>query len=167
MKKLITDAKAIGSLISEIGKSGKKLDKDIQLASVSIIAHVEAHGNVTLANRLITNMPKGSRVNAIISHLTVNGKMKWDDKAKKIVYSKTKKTDLQNAIDKPWWTEKPEAPFKPEVFDIAKILQGKFNKANDDSQREGLTAEQKTVIAKSISDIKNAAKALGVELVTA
>jgi hypothetical protein len=164
MAKILKDAKAIGSLITEIGKTGKKLDKDIQQASVSIIAHVEECGNITLANRLVTNMPKGSRVNAVISHMTLNGKMKFDDKSGKIVYNKNKKTDLQNAQDKPWWTEKPEAPFTPANYDLATYFQKQLDKNNEDAKREGLTTDQKAKILSNVSKIVADAKVMGINL---
>ena len=164
MKTLILDSKEIGKFITQIGVSGKKLDNDIQLASLSIINHVESCGNITLANRLITNMPKGSRVNAVISHMVKNGKMKFDDKTKKITYNKNGKTDLQGAKDLPWYTEKPEAPFNPASFDMAKYLKGQLDKNTEDLAREGLVIAQETKIKANIAEINKTAKSLGITL---
>lgn len=140
--KLITETKLIDKAIASIANRGKKLDGDIQVAALSVINHIEKHGDVTLANRLFDALPKGARRLALAEWLLAFGKLaanadKLTAKAGvHFVYAKEKKTDLAGGEETPWYEMKKEADVAT-AFDVqaelARLL-AKIKKA----QRDGV-----------------------------
>jgi hypothetical protein len=119
MKNLILGTDAISKAINSINTRGRKLDNDIQLAGMSVINHVELHGDITLVNRLVDAMPNGSRVNALRSWISAFGKVIYNEETKSFDYNKLGKTDLDGGAEKVWFEFKPEAEFS---FDLAKAF---------------------------------------------
>lgn len=126
--KLIVGTANIDKAIASIANRGKKLDGDIQLAAVSILDHVEQHGDVTLADRLLAAMPKGARKLALVEFLLAFGKLRVLDKANKddavriaagatFAHDKTKQTNIEGASEKPWYEFKQEKA-AIEAFDV-------------------------------------------------
>ncbi len=148
--KIITSKAAIVTAIESIRTRGKKLDADIWLAAVSVTAHAEAHGDVTLANTLVDAMPKGSRVNALLSHLECFGKFTYNDKKKELAFDKSKTTDIEGAMGKSWVDFKPETPYKG--LDLAKAIVALIAKANErldsDEDSDVIQVDQLTALAK-------------------
>lgn len=144
--KLITGDKEIKAHIkNKIVRVGKKLDADIQLAAMSVAAHIEKHGNVTLADHLYDNMPKGSRRLALAEWFKMFAKVdivsteeKKSDKFKNrtFKYNKGKQTKLEAGQAKPWYECKKE-PDAAEAFDfeaqLARLL-GRAKKAQEDGK---------------------------------
>lgn len=133
-------AAQIDDAISNIASRGRKLDSDIQACGLSILLHIENHGDITKANKLWDAMPKGSRRNALIEWFISFGKLKVSDKDDKrkvpLVFDRKKETRLQDAMDKPWYECKPEqAPDL--VFDVEaqlRTLLKRVKKAQDDGK---------------------------------
>lgn len=133
---VLLNAAGIEQAISVIKEAGDKLDDVIQQAAVSVVAHVEACGNITLLNRLYLSMPKGSRTNALAAFFLAVGKVKVAPagktkaekeaaKAMPFLFDKFGKTDMTKAHATPWFTfKKPAAvgvEFGPDA--LAKALQ--------------------------------------------
>lgn len=119
--KLFTTANEINAAIAAIQKDGKKLDLAIQHCALSILGHIEAHGDTTLADKLIKAMPKGARVLALVEWMLAYGMVtKLDPKATQDVpaiaagrflkIDRTRVTDLVGAAAKPWFEFKKEKP---------------------------------------------------------
>lgn len=126
MPKLINGVKDIEAAIASIQKAGKKLDRNIHIAGLSILNHIEEHGDITLAQRLIDAMPLGSRHHAMREWFIAFGKLKWNMKEKAFEYDKKATTDLEAANKKPFYEFRAQkaADFKPfnlEV-EIAKLI---------------------------------------------
>ena len=127
-------AAEINKAILSIANRGKKLDADIQTAGLSILNHVQEHGDSTLADKLVLALPKGSRKLALTEWLLAFGKLRIlkktnvDDAARiqagaLFAYDKTKSTDIESASAKPWFEFKPEAsPLT--AFDAQAAVQG-------------------------------------------
>lgn len=124
----------IDKAISSIKSRGKKLDNDIHVAACSCINHIELHGDVTLLNRLIEAMPKGSRVNALRDFVGSFAKVDYNEETKAFDYNKKKVTLLQEAMEISWVEFKPEQPYKPMDFteEISKILRKAFDRVGSD-----------------------------------
>lgn len=143
---LIVGTAAISKAVESIAKRGAKLDADIQLTGVSILAHIDEHHNVTLLNDLYHSLPKGARKNAMAEWAVANGKVSINEgpnrKDMPFLYAKDKKTDLALAWEKPWYEFAP-TPDLIQVFDvqaaIAKILKqaAKARKDNPDVEVKG------------------------------
>lgn len=120
------DKAGIERAIGSIQKRGVQLDKDIQLTAESIIAHVDAHGEVSLFKKLYDAMPAGSRRNALVAWALAFSKVavNFDKETKKerpFICDKTKTTDLDKAANTPWFSFKKEkAP--SEEFSLDKAL---------------------------------------------
>ena len=134
--KFIIGAKDINTAIASITKRGKKLDDDIQLCALSVINHIELHGDITVANKLFLGMPRGSRKNALAEFLVSYAKIDISlENTKEIpfTYNKEKTTNLAMAETMHWTEFKPE-PDLITAFnlnaEIAKLI-GKVTKLQD------------------------------------
>jgi hypothetical protein len=143
---LISGAAAISKAVASIKNRGAKLDADIQLAGVSILAHIEQHHNVTLLNDLLLALPKGARKNALAEWAMANGQVKLNEgptrKDVPFLYAKERITSLDKAWEKPWYDYAP-TPDLIQTFDVqaavAKILKQVANarKQNPDVEVKG------------------------------
>lgn len=124
--KLIVGTAAIDKAIASVKNRGAKLDADIQLAGLSILAHIDQHGDTTLADRLFNAMPKGARRLALAEWFVTFGKVaalaqKTDAEAigagRVFGYAKDRTTDMEGAGAKPWHECRKEAA-PAEVFDV-------------------------------------------------
>lgn len=120
---VILDAKGIDAGITSIVKRGASLDALIQQVAVSVVAHIEEHGDITLANRLQVSMPAGSRSNALTAFLLATAKvkvrvlpqnatkaMKEAFKTQPFEFNREGKTDMEAALAKPWYEfKKPKS----------------------------------------------------------
>lgn len=122
---LLTGTAAIDKAILSIGNRGKKLDADIQICGLSVLAHVEQHGDITLFTKLYMAMPAGSRRNAIVDWAVQFGKidvnLNADKKERPFLFARGKRTDLEAAMAKPWYECKPEKALDEEFDFVAKL----------------------------------------------
>ncbi len=144
---LIVGQAAIVKAIDSIANRGKKLDSDIQLAGLSVLDHIQQHGDVTLANRLFLALPKGARKLAMAEWFLAFGKLaanmdKATAKDMPFVFAKDKQTDLAGAQELPWYECKPEKAVA-DAFDVqaevAKLLKRitAFQQAKPDAEIKG------------------------------
>lgn len=116
---LIVGAAAIQKAITSIATRGAKLDADIQHAGLSVLAHIQAHGDYTLAERLVTAMPKGARKLALVEWMLAFGQVRKLEKGATdnaaiaeghiFAYDKARKTNMEGAAAMPWTEFKKEA----------------------------------------------------------
>lgn len=111
--KLLTTTADIQAAIKSITSRGKKLDNDIWVAAVSVMAHHEKHGDVTLINELVAGMPKGSRVNALREFIMKHGKVTFDEENQIFLHDKEGNFDLDGAQEKSWTEFKPDPKYVP------------------------------------------------------
>lgn len=109
----ILGASEINRASDTIAEKGQKLDDFIQYTALSVLNHVQLHGDVTVANKLFASMPKGSRKTALADFLVKYGKMVVEtdrNKAKgnPFAYDKSKATNIEAARAKPWYEHKKE-----------------------------------------------------------
>lgn len=131
--KLIVGAAAIDKAIASIKNRGAKLDGDIQIAALSVLSHIDQHGDYTVSDRLLSAMPKGVRRNALVGWMVAYGKVALLDKklpedAEKIKaggvfkFDREKQTDMATAEATPWHTFKHTDGAPTEVFDVQKAV---------------------------------------------
>lgn len=148
---LITTAALINKEIASIKTAGAKLDQRIQVAGLSVLNHVDLHGDVTVVNGLFLAMPKGSRRKAMAEWLVAHGKVIPNpDKAAQATvpfcYDKTKETRLDVAETMPWWEFAPEkAPL--DVFDFNAMLAQLIKKA-EKAEQSGIKIEGAEALTK-------------------
>lgn len=123
--KLFKTSAEIDKAVKSIANRGAKLDGDIHVAGVSILAHASEHGDTTIADRLIAAMPKGARKLALVEWMLAYGQLaKLDPKVDKDAIAagrvfkldRTRTLDIESAISTPWTEFKPEAAVS-EAFD--------------------------------------------------
>ena len=112
---LISGAANIKAAIDSIERRGKKYDHDVQIAALSAMQHHAEHGDVTLVNRLVDAMPKGSRVNALREFIETFGAVRFDTESKKFLHTKGKEFRLDDAMKIMWNEFKPEQAYQPIV----------------------------------------------------
>lgn len=114
---LLNGKEAIEAAITSIQTNGKKLDLDIHVAGVSCLNHINEHGDVTLLNRLVAAMPKGSRVNALRAWAEDFGRVSYNTDTNVFDFDKkSKPTDLVKAAETSWTEYKPESKYVPMDF---------------------------------------------------
>lgn len=162
--KLYDNAAAITKAIVSIQGRGAKLDGDIHVAGVSVLAHASKHGDVTLCDRLVHAMPKGGRKLALVEWMLAHGNiMKLDTKLDKdaiasgrlFKVSKEKAYDEAGAIATSWVEFKKEADVLT-AFDAqaaVKSVLSRFTKA----AAAGMTIENR---ASALQDAKALVAAL-------
>lgn len=134
---LIIGTEALRKEFTSIAAAGKKLDGRIQVAGLSVLSHIEQHGDVTVATALVNELfgalSKGHRKAALTDWLVKYGKVKLntDDatrKAQPFLYDKSATTDLQGGVDEPWFDCKLDKD--PVDLDFAKLLAALLAKAS-------------------------------------
>jgi len=139
MFKLLTGEAAIRKAIGSINTRGKKLDKDIQIAALSIIAHIDAHNDVTLATKLVEAMPKGARTNALKAYMETFSQAVWvmgsKDAPAQFAYDRKKTTDMDGAHAIMWTEFKPEPEYQP--IDIVATVTNLLKRIEKDTAKNG------------------------------
>lgn len=137
--KLLLGVAAISKAITSIQTRGKKLDNSIQQTALSVIHHIEEHGDVTLATNLVAAMPKGSRSNALKAYMETFSKATWvngsKDKPAQFIYTKSKETDMDGAYAIMWTEFKPEPVYQP--IDIVESVAALLNRIEKDAAKRG------------------------------
>ena len=105
-----------------ITEKGQKLDDFIQYTALSVLNHVELHGDISVANKLYLSMPKGSRKTALADFMLKYGKLlpeqdRLKGKTAPFIFGRDKVTNLEAARAKPWYEHKKD----PEVIDTLNI----------------------------------------------
>lgn len=127
--KLLIGKPAIDAATKSIMTRGVKFDKDVHIAGVSCLNHIEEHGDVTLLNNLVAALPKGSRVTAFMEWAEAYGKVSYSDELKEFKYDKLKVTLLEESKDKSWVEFKPEPEYK--TMDFTAAMAALLKKANE------------------------------------
>lgn len=138
---LIKTAALINKEITSIKAAGKKLDDRIQLAGLSVLNHVEEHGDVTVVNALFLALPQGARAKALAEWLLAFGKLakNGDKKAAKaapFVYDKGRSTDLTGAVEQPWFKFAKKDDTVESAFDFQASLKALLDRAAK-AEKEG------------------------------
>ena len=152
--KLFTTKATLVAAITEISVTGKKLDEMIWVAAVSVLAHVEKHGDVTIAQTLVDAMPKGSRVNALLAYLEEFGKVAWDSAEKKLTFVKTNKTNIDGAMAVSWTEFKPEPPYQSMTLEgaVAALIKKAQDRADAGDDRDNINLERLAAVSKLVND---------------
>jgi hypothetical protein len=87
----LMDQGALSKLIGNIGKSGMKLDAQIQLAAVQCIAYSIVDRNITPGQNLLDATSNGIRSDALVAFFEKYGQFAYDKQTKKLVFFDVKK----------------------------------------------------------------------------
>jgi hypothetical protein len=139
--KLMLGKEDILAAVGQIQIAGKKLDTMIQVAGMSVLNHIDLHGDITLFEALWAAMPKGSRKKALGDWAVKYGKvvMHLDEKGKIVaekpfLFNKLGRTNLLGAEGEPWFDCAPEKLEDTEL-DFTKLLGMLLAKADKASQK--------------------------------
>lgn len=135
---LIKGAVEIKAGIVSMAGRYKKADMFLHKVACSILAHIDAHHEVSLANHLLENMPKSVRSVAMIEWVLAYGKCVWDDEEQKFVHASQKATLLKEAMLKPFWDFKPPEKYRPVDLnaEIARVLKKAAERATSDKRTD-------------------------------
>lgn len=125
--------KQILTAIQHVAITGKCLDESVQSIGLDILQHVDQHGEVSLANKLLKALPKGARAKALADWFQMYGKIivntdKATAKQFPLVFHKEGTTNLEGAAAKQWYKCKPDRPLSEE-FDFAGQMQALIKRA--------------------------------------
>lgn len=132
--KLFTGTAVITKELGLIKAASAKLDQRIQVAGMSVLAHVAEHHNITLFTTLLDSMGKGHRKTAMVEWALANGTISENKVDGKLVkeqpykWDASKTLNLVTAEEKAWFEFKPEN--LDECFDFQKMLMSLLTKAS-------------------------------------
>lgn len=117
---IIVGAAKINAAIKSIATRGAKLDESIQIAGLSVLAHVTEHGDTSVADNLFNAMPKGARRLALVEWMLAFGQLRTlsaQTKEEKqrialgqvFAIDRSKTLNLEGAAEKPWHEMRKEA----------------------------------------------------------
>ncbi len=157
---IIKTAALITKAINSIAGRGAKLDHDIHVAGVSVLAHASEHGDTTLCDKLVQAMPKGGRKLALVEWMLAYGQIaKLDPKLDKdaIAAGRLFKLDRSRTYNEVGAVEKSWTEFKPEAA-VTSLL-ARLNKAAKDGltiegRAEALAKAQELIAALSAEPVK-------------
>ena len=137
----ILGAAEINRACATIAEKGQKLDDFIQYTALSVLNHIQLHGDVTVANRLFADMPKGSRKTALAEFLVKFGKIDIEtdrNKAKTapFMYARNKVTNMEGARAKPWYDHKKD-PAPIDTLDIHALIAQLVKRIERDESKGG------------------------------
>ena len=133
----------VEALIKSISGRAGKLDKDVQLACVSIHAHIAEHGDHTLATRLVAALSAGQRRNTLIAWFEMTTWLTWDNKVKEFTKDKAKMMLGTTEASRIFWTEvQKETEYRP--FKAESALKTLARKVKADREKE-LPVDQELV----------------------
>ena len=115
------EAKQVGLNIVSIAKRGAKLDADIHSTAVQTLLHAEAHGDVTLATKLVGAMPKSGRVKGLIVWYHENSPLRFVEKEAQFKLDKGDKAkpfDIDAADAVPFYALDAAAEHTAKPFDL-------------------------------------------------
>jgi len=166
---IITDLKVLAAAIVSIKGRSAKLDKDIQTAAMSAVAHFEKCGDVGYINRLYLALGKGARHAAFIEWVTQFGGVMANDGVGKettpFIKDKNKIVDLEGGDALPWYECKP-SPKPDEVLDyyalLLKVVNKKATKHQEVKHGAVLTRVQK-ILMEYDEEIQAGASTEGIE----
>jgi hypothetical protein len=134
--KLITDTSALNKELFGLAKGGAKLAQRLHIAALSVLAHIEQHGDVRMAQKLVeTVMSAKHSKHEIRSWIVSFGKVSEDEEGN-LVFDRTKFTDLAGANEKPFWEFKPVAPQK--AYDLQQAIKNLIKKAKTEQAKGNL-----------------------------
>lgn len=112
-------AENIAKSIGVIARNGVKLSHLIQLACIQVIGHAYAHGDVTLATKLVEAVGAHSRA-AVAAFLEAHGPLAWSRQEKRFLHFKRKGITFDQAyIDAlPNWESAKRPPEVKSIYDM-------------------------------------------------
>jgi len=84
----LKSAQELSKLITAIGRIGKKIDEQIQVAAIQAIGYSIIHGDIRFGQQLFDNMPSGARRQALVTYLEKFGQFVWMSTEKKFNFYK-------------------------------------------------------------------------------
>jgi len=106
----LKSAQELSKLITAIGRIGKKIDEQIQVAAIQAIGYSIIHGDIRFGQQLFDNMPSGARRQALVTYLEKFGQFVWMSTEKKFNFYKRDDIEFDEEFlaGRKWYDEKKE-----------------------------------------------------------
>lgn len=106
----LKSAQELSKLITSIGRIGKKIDEQIQVAAVNAVGYSIVHGDIRFGQQLLDNMPSGARRQSLVTYLEKYGKFAWMSTEKKLSFYKRDDIEFNEEflMARKWYAAKPE-----------------------------------------------------------
>jgi hypothetical protein len=145
----ILTAKEVTAKLNGFKKRQDNFVKDIQQVALSCLHLVEKDGNLTNLQRLYNEMPRVASKAKLAIWAKMNGKLDFDDKARKFIYRHKKSSDLARAEAVPFTDIKLP---KDESFDLLQTLVSQA-KAIMAKQGDKMSTEDKAAFDQHVSNL--------------
>lgn len=106
----LKSAQELSKLITAIGRIGKKIDEQIQVAAVNAIGYSIVHGDIRFGQQLLDNLASGARRQSLVTYFEKYGKFVWMSADKKLHFYKRDDVEFNEEflMARKWYTAKPE-----------------------------------------------------------
>lgn len=130
----------IEAAITAIGHAASAVQNDIQQVGLAVIAHIEKHGEVSLAVKLVNALPEGQRRDSLVQWFLSYSKAGLNkDKASKaqrpLVFDGEKETDIEGATATPWFKAKKAGNPYTDALDVQKEVKRLLKRIGDASAK--------------------------------
>ena len=100
----------LSKLITAIGRIGKKVDEQIQVAAVNASGYSIENGDIRFGRQLLDNLPQGSRRAALVAYFEKYGKFVWMSSTKSLDFYKRDDVEFDEEflMARKWYTAKGE-----------------------------------------------------------
>lgn len=134
----LTTRHGIDAAIIAIGHSASAVQNDVQQVGLAVMQHIDKHGEVSLAVKLVQALPEGQRRDSLVQWFLLFSKAALNkDKSSKaerpLVFDKEKETDLEGATGTPWFKAKKAANPYTEALDVQKEVKRLLKRIGDAS----------------------------------
>jgi hypothetical protein len=148
-------AENIGKSISTIARNGVKLSQLIQLACIQVIGHVFAHGDTSLANKLVEAVGSHNRA-AVAAFLEKHGPLAWSKTEKRFLHFKRKDVTFdQTYIDNlPHWENAKRPAEIRSMYDVDVEAEKFLNRMAKLAASDTVTLKEKPLL-EALIDCRN------------
>jgi hypothetical protein len=135
MLALYTTTKEIDSAVKAFANNGRALQEEAHKIACSVLQHVATYGDIQVLRRFLDAMPDMARANSLRKWFETFGPVSFE--GNKAHYAKGKKTQLGNAISKPFWKFKANEGDEYVPLDVNKALDLLIKKLEKDAKETG------------------------------
>lgn len=128
---LYGSVKLIEAAIIAAKSQGESYQRELHKIACSVLARVGKNNDVRIVNAFIDSVVDSVRVNALRNWFENYGALKFDLESKLMVYDKSKKTRLGEAMGNAFWAFKAEEAYVP--MDVIKAVASLIKRLQKDS----------------------------------
>lgn len=129
------DKQELAKEITNIGKTGNKLNLRIQIAALNAVYYSISEGYIQYGQNLLMSLTNGQRKNSLVAFLEKHGKFQWSKEAKDFVFRKRDDVTLETLDEiNELWYETIKAPEIRSSLDVEDSFTKWYNRMEKEAK---------------------------------